>query len=155
MTSPTESTPPLGSGAALPPGRIRIEHLSRDSYEIAVRGHRLVVDQPVDDGGQDAGPTPTELFAASLASCVAFYAGRYLTRHGVDPKGLRVNAGFTMAADRPARVTEVTLAVEPPKGLDPARYDALLAVASRCTVHNTLHQPPTVRIEVTPPDRPE
>ncbi|MFI6845227.1 OsmC family protein [Kitasatospora sp. NBC_00085] len=155
MTSPLQSTPPLDSGATLPPGRIRIEHLSQDSYEIAVRGHRLVVDQPVDDGGQDAGPTPTELFAASLASCVAFYAGRYLTRHGVDPKGLRVDAGFTMSADRPARVTEVTLTVEPPEGLDPARYDALLAVASYCTVHNTLHHTPTVRIEMSPSDGPE
>ncbi|WP_354637286.1 OsmC family protein [Kitasatospora camelliae] len=155
MTSPAQSTPPFDSGATLPPGRIRISHLSQDSYEIAVRGHRLVVDQPVDGGGRDAGPTPTELFAASLASCVAFYAGRYLTRHGVAPEGLRVEAGFTMAADRPARVTEMTLTVEPPEGLDPARYDALLAVASRCTVHNTLHQPPTVRIEVTPPNGPE
>ncbi|MCX4757157.1 OsmC family protein [Kitasatospora purpeofusca] len=155
MTSPAQSASPTDSGATLPPGRIRIEHLTGDRYEIAVRGHRLVVDQPVEDGGQDAGPTPTELFAASLASCVAFYAGRYLVRHDVDPKGLRVDAGFTMATDRPARVSEVTLTVEPPKGLDPARYNALLAVASHCTVHNTLHRPPTVRIETTPSDGPE
>jgi hypothetical protein len=30
-------------------------------------------------------PNPTELFAASLATCVAFYAGRYLDRHGHRP----------------------------------------------------------------------
>ncbi|WP_371478918.1 OsmC family protein [Kitasatospora sp. NBC_00315] len=155
MTEPVQGTPPVDSDAVLPPGRIRIEHLSGDRYEIVVRGHRLVVDQPVEAGGQDAGPTPTELFAASLASCVAFYAGRYLARHGVDPKGLRVDAGFTMATDRPARVTEVTLTVKAPEGLAPARYDALLAVASHCTVHNTLHQPPAVRIEMTPSDGPE
>ncbi|MEU9047725.1 MULTISPECIES: OsmC family protein [unclassified Kitasatospora] len=148
VTSPAQHTSLTDSGAALPPGRIRIEHLAGDRYEIALRRHRLVVDQPVEDGGQDAGPTPTELFAASLASCVAFYAGRYLTRHGVDPKGLRVDSHFTMATDRPARVAEVALTVKPPKGLDPARYDALLAVASHCTVHNTLHQAPAVRIEV-------
>lgn len=146
MTPPVQGTPPIGSDAALPPGRIRIEHLTGDRYEIAVRGHRLVVDQPVEDGGRDTGPTPTELFAASLASCVAFYAGRYLTRHGVDPQGLRVDAGFTMATDRPARVAEVTLTVKVPDGLDPARHEALLAVASHCTVHNTLHRPPAVRI---------
>ncbi|MEV0189588.1 OsmC family protein [Kitasatospora purpeofusca] len=110
------------------------------------------MDQPVDDGGQDGGPTPTELFAASLASCVAFYAGRYLTRHGVDPDGLRVDADFTMAADRPARVAEMTLTVVPPEDLAPARYPALLAVASHCTVHNTLHRPPAVRIGTAPPD---
>ncbi|MFD8705442.1 OsmC family protein [Kitasatospora sp. NPDC059648] len=155
VTPPAQSASPTGSDAAPPPGRIRIEHLAGDRYEIAVRGHRIVVDQPVEDGGQDSGPTPTELFAASLASCVAFYAGRYLTPHGVDPKGLRVDAGFTMASDHPARVTEATLTVKAPEGLDPARYDALLAVASHCTVHNTLHQPPTVRIGMAPSDGPE
>ncbi|MFJ1708407.1 OsmC family protein [Kitasatospora sp. NPDC088346] len=72
MTSPMQGTPPVDAAAALPAGRIRIEHLSQDRYEIAARGHRLVVDQPVEAGGQDTGPTPTELFAASLASCVAF-----------------------------------------------------------------------------------
>jgi len=53
-----------------------------EAYEVTVRGHRLVVDQPTDAGGQDSAPTPTELFVASLATCVAFYAGRFLTRHG-------------------------------------------------------------------------
>jgi hypothetical protein len=42
--------------------------------------------------------------------------------------------------------------VKAPKGLAPARYDALLAVASHSTVHNTLHQAPAVSIEVDRPD---
>jgi uncharacterized OsmC-like protein len=155
VTSPAQGTPVADPGAELPPGLIRIQHLAEDAYEVAVRGHRLVVDQPRDNGGQDSGPTPTELFAASLASCVAFYAGRFLARHGVDPGGLRVDASFTMAADRPARVAEVTLTVRAPQGLDPARQDALLAVASHCTVHNTLRRPPAVRIEVGPLDEPQ
>jgi putative redox protein len=39
-------------------------------------------------GGGDVGPTPTELFVAGLASCVAFYARRYLRRHDIDAEGL-------------------------------------------------------------------
>ncbi|MCC9310992.1 OsmC family protein [Kitasatospora sp. RB6PN24] len=146
MTDPAQHTPPPPADAPLPPGRIVVEHVSGDSFAVAVRGHRMVVDQPVGDGGTDTGPTPTELFAASLVSCVAFYAGRYLARHGVDPQGLRVGAGFTMATDRPARVSGLTVSIEVPDGLDPSRHEALLAVASHCTVHNTLHQPPTVEI---------
>jgi len=76
-----------------------------EAYEVTVRGHRLVVDQPADAGGQDSAPTPTELFVASLASCVAFYAGRFLTRHGYSRDGLAVSAGYEMASDRPARVS--------------------------------------------------
>ncbi|MEV4536658.1 OsmC family protein [Asanoa sp. NPDC049518] len=128
--------------------RMDVALVAGDSYEITVRGHRLRVDQPTDSGGADLAPTPTELFVASLASCVAFYAGRYLTRHGVSRDGLGVAVEYEMATDRPARVAAVRLAVQAPAGLPPQRRHALNAVVSRCTVHNTLVQPPSVTIEV-------
>lgn len=132
------------SGSA---GRVTVSHLSGDAYHIMTRGHSVFVDQPVADGGQDAAATPTELLVASLASCVAFYAGRYLTRHGLDRTGLAVTAEFAMAADRPARVASVRLQISAP-GLPEQRRDAMLAVASHCTVHNTLRQEPSVSIEL-------
>jgi len=119
-----------------------------EAYEVTVRGHRLVVDQPADAGGQDSAPTPTELFVASLASCVAFYAGRFLTRHGYSRDGLAVSAGYEMASDRPARVSSVRLAVRVPADLPPERWAALRAVASHCTVHNSLASPPSVTIDL-------
>jgi uncharacterized OsmC-like protein len=130
------------SGSA---GRVTVSHVRRDAYAITVRGHSVLVDQPEADGGRDAAATPTELLVASLASCVAFYAGRYLTRHELDRDGLAVTAEFTMAADRPARVASVRLHISAP-GLPELRRDALLAVASHCTVHNTLRQKPSVSI---------
>ena len=66
---------------------IRIDYETGDRFTIDVRGHRLVTDQPGRDA--DAGPTPTELFVASLAACVAFYARRFLARHHLDAAGLR------------------------------------------------------------------
>ena len=51
---------------------VHVDHLAADRFEIGVRGHVLTVDQPVDAGGEDTAPTPTELFIASRASCVAF-----------------------------------------------------------------------------------
>src|SRR3974390_2207712 len=97
------------------PGTVHITHLGNDRFEIGVRQHRLQVDQPVSDGGDDTGPTPTELFIASLAACVAFYARRYLARHDLPTEGLAVDASFTMAS-RPARVGGITVHLEPPFG---------------------------------------
>ncbi|MFE1788294.1 OsmC family protein [Streptomyces sp. NPDC059525] len=131
-----------------PVHRLDATHVEGDVYAVDVRGHRLLVDQPVDAGGTDRAPTPTELFAASLATCVAFYAGRYLHRHGLPRKGLRVRAEFTMAADRPARISVVRVVVVPPPELPEQRRAGLLAVASHCTVHNTLRQVPEVGIEM-------
>ena len=139
--------------AALPAGAgdvqgMDVRFVAGEAYEVTVRGHRLVVNQPADAGGQDSAPTPTELFVASLATCVAFYAGRYLTRHGYSREGLAVSVGYEMATDRPARVGGVRLTVRVPAGLPPQRWAALRAVVSHCTVHNSLAVPPSVTIDL-------
>jgi putative redox protein len=125
---------------------IAVTHLSGDRFAVQVRDHRLVVDQRVADGGQDAGPTPTELFAASLAACVGFYAGRFLRRHGLEAGGLRVDCHATMSADRPARVAAITLRIGGLPQLPSKRRDALLAVVEHCTVHNSIRAAPTIEI---------
>jgi putative redox protein len=144
---------PQGQVAALAAGAgdgrgMDVRFVAGEAYEVMVRGHRVVVDQPADAGGQDSAPTPTELFVASLATCVAFYAGRFLTRHGYSREGLAVSAGYEMASDRPARVSNVRLMVRVPACVPPQRWAALRAVVSHCTVHNSLAAPPSVSIDL-------
>jgi putative redox protein len=119
---------------------------SGERYEVTLRGHRVTVDQPAALGGDDGAPTPTELFVASLATCVAFYAGRYLTRHGHSRQGLAVHTDFDMATDRPARVAAIRITVQVPEGLPTERRAALAAVTTHCTVHNSLTTTPKVTI---------
>ncbi len=42
-----------------------LEHLKA---EVRVGPHRLMADEPVDKGGDDSGPTPTELLLAALGT---------------------------------------------------------------------------------------
>lgn len=132
------------------PAVVRVDHRSGDQFAISVRGHHLLVDQPVAIGGEDSAPTPTELFIASLASCVAFYARRYLVRHELPTEGLVVEASFALGS-RPARVADIDVRLQIPDGVPADRRDALLAVASHCTVHNSLSSPPTVSITLAAP----
>lgn len=125
---------------------IEVRHEGSDRFSIGIREHRLVVDQP--DTG-DAGPTPTELFVASLASCAAFYAGRFLARHGVDPEGLGLTCTFEMADDRPARVGAIDLRLSLPQGFPPELEPRVRAVVERCTVHNSIVRAPTVALELS------
>jgi putative redox protein len=129
---------------------LAVTHLGGDRFEIAVRGHTITVDQPVADGGTDEAPTPTELFIAALASCVAFYARRFLARHDLPTDGLAVNATYSISP-RPARVGEIELVLRVPDGVPADRRDALFAVASHCTVHNSLETTPEVTIKMTDP----
>src|SRR4051794_23959986 len=82
---------------------LQVRHVQDERFEVAVRGHTLVVDQP--DTG-DTGPTPVELFVAGLASCVAVLARRYLERHHLAADGLAVTAEHDVD-ERGTRVTDV------------------------------------------------
>lgn len=140
---------PAAAGKAEPEtAELDVRFVSGESYSITVRGHQVLVDQPAAIGGADAAATPTELLVASLASCVAFYAGRFLSRHQAGRDGLRVTAEYDMATDRPARVTAVRMRVMVPPGLPESRRPAMQKVVEHCTVHNTLHQAPDVTIEL-------
>jgi putative redox protein len=105
-----------------------------------VRGHRVRTDQPLADGGTDEAPSPVELFVVSLATCVAYFAGQCLERHGVSRAGFAVHAEYRKTG-RPARVASINLRVILPAGLPVGSVKPLHAVVSHCTVHNTLQEP--------------
>ena len=127
---------------------VEVAFVAGESYEAVVRGHRIAVDQPAGSGGNDSAPTPVELFVASLATCVAFYAGSYLTRHGYGRDDLTVSACFVMASDHPARVSDIRVTVRVPASIPAKHRPALRAVARHCTVHNTLISKPSIMIEL-------
>jgi uncharacterized OsmC-like protein len=122
---------------------LTVYHLDGDRFAVCVRDHLFTVDQPFADGGDDSGPTPLELFVGSLTSCVAHHARRYLALHCLPSAGLTVSAEY-VTGSHPARVTDVRLEVLLPDGIPAEHRDRVLAVASRCTVHNSLATPPVV-----------
>ncbi len=127
---------------------ILVEYRARDRFRIRIRGHELLVDQPRDAGGDDMGPTPTELFMAGVAGCVGFSAERYLRRHGLDPDGLTVECSFGVSDDPPHRVDTARVRVLLPTGFPDARREPLRRAISRCTVQGTIGEPPELEIEL-------
>src|SRR3954449_11307296 len=66
---------------------------TRDSgyrHVVRVRSHDLSIDEPMDTGGSDAGPSPQELLAASLAAGTAVTREMYATRKSWDIGGVEV-----------------------------------------------------------------
>jgi putative redox protein len=127
---------------------IAVTYLDRDALAIDVRGHRVVVDQPTDAGGEDLGPTPTELFVASLAACIGFYAERYLRRHDLPTDGLAVRTSFRFGEGRPSRVASMALRLVLPAPIPAERMEALRRVVDHCTVHESIRNEPDIRIEI-------
>lgn len=129
---------------------ITVIHQDGDEFAILVRDHVIRVDQPYRAGGEDAGPTPVELFVASLAACAGHYGHRYLAKQGLRGEGLEIRAKYMMSMGRPARVTRIRMEVQCPTGLSPAHLDGLMKAIEGCTVHNSLHRPPAIELEVAP-----
>lgn len=123
--------------------QLTVETLGGDRHRISVRGHELVVDQPVDAGGDDLGPTPTELFVASVAACTAHYARRGLGRFGAGPT---VRCRWVMSTTPPWRVVDIDINVDVPPETSDARLAAVRRAIEHCTVHNSLEDPPAVHV---------
>src|SRR6266702_1680698 len=68
-----------------------IRHLGDLKFEAAARGHKVVCDQPPENGGSDAGMTPPEFLLVSLGTCAGYYAAQYLKLHSLPALGLEIN----------------------------------------------------------------
>lgn len=108
----------------------------RLAHDVEIRGHRLVADEPTDKGGEDRGPTPQELLAASLASCTAITVEMYARRKGWDLGDVEVECEYT-EAER-GKPTVLGLALRFPGGLAPEQVEKLQLIAAKCPVHRTL-----------------
>ena len=106
------------------------------THELKVREHRLTADEPKEDGGDDAGPSPQELLAASLASCTAITMEMYAQRKGWNTDGLEIDVDYT-PADR-GSPTRFNLVMRMPAHLSEEQVEKLRVIAAKCPIHRTL-----------------
>lgn len=105
-------------------------------HSVNVREHQLTVDEPLDAGGQDAGPDPQELLAVSLASCTAITMEMYAARKGWDIGHVEVDVEYS-PADRGCP-TKFELVVRLPDDLPEEQVERLRVIAAKCPVHRAL-----------------
>jgi putative redox protein len=106
------------------------------THDVAVRDHKLTADEAKEDGGDDAGPSPQELLAASLASCTAITMEMYAQRKGWNTDGLEVDVDYT-PADR-GSPTRFNLVMRMPAHLSDEQVEKLRVIAAKCPIHRTL-----------------
>jgi putative redox protein len=106
------------------------------SHRIDVRQHHLTADEPTERGGDDDGPSPQELLAASLASCTAVTMEMYAKRKGWDLGPVEVQVEY-LPAERGCP-TKFTLALRLPSGVSQEQIERLRVIAAKCPVHRTL-----------------
>jgi putative redox protein len=103
---------------------------------VQMGAHRITADEPKDSGGEDAGPSPQELLAASLASCTAVTIEMYAERKGWDVGEIAVDVDYEPA--HRGSPTRFTMNVSLPKELPEDQRERLMQIAAKCPVHRTL-----------------
>ncbi len=126
---------------------ITVRHLNKVQFEIESRSHRIVCDQPEDNGGNDTGMTPPELMLASLGSCAAFYAAQYLHARGLDEHSVTVSVTAEKLR-QPARLGNFKVNVRCALDLTPEQQQGMTRSVHLCLIHNTLLNPPSISIEL-------
>jgi putative redox protein len=117
--------------------------------EISIRNHSLITDEPLENGGVDAGPTPMELFVSSLGACMAITAEMYAQRKKWPLQRVTIELGYERfkKEDYPAYTGEAgfvnemryTIKLEGP--LTEEQQARILEIAQRCPVHRALEYP--------------
>src|ERR671911_2635140 len=118
------------------PMRAVARQLENLRHDVKVRRHTITADEPRESGGEDTGPSPQELLAASLASCTAITIEMYAKRKGWDVAGLTVDCEYT-PAER-GSVTRFNVVMKMPAHLTEEQVSKLQVIAAKCPVHRTL-----------------
>jgi putative redox protein len=121
---------------------VQVQHLGNVKFAASARGHRILCDQPAENGGADEGMTPPEFLLASLGTCVGFYAAKYLETRQLSCDSLEVRVAADKA-QQPARLDQFLIELTV-RGLDPAHEAGILRAAKACLIHNTLLHAPAI-----------
>jgi putative redox protein len=125
-------------------GEIVAKRLRGFTHEVVIDGHELIVDEPPAKGGDDNGPAPSRLLAASLASCIAITVEMYADRKGWELPELEVGVEIGGDPTREAASYAVTLRL--PDGLSEDQVERIERIAGKCPVHRAIAEGRTITL---------
>jgi putative redox protein len=99
-------------------------------------GNILISDEPQILGGKNLGLNPTELLAASLASCTVITLRMYINRKEWDVSEINVKIDFERDSER--NVSLFTRKIEVIGEVDQTQRQRLETIANSCPIHKTL-----------------
>ena len=106
-------------------------------HTVSVRDHTFTVDEPPANGGEDAGPTPHDVYDAALGACKALTMLWYARRKGIALRDIEVVVDRDDSAERQG-IYRLKASLRLSGDLSDAQRDELLKVAGKCPVHRLM-----------------
>jgi putative redox protein len=116
------------------------------AQNITVGPHVFQSDEPVDIGGNDAGPNPQELLMASLGACATTTVQMYAERKQWPLQGVLAALSYakvlaednTGSGAKIAMVDQIEMGIALTGNLSAEQQQRLFDVAGRCPIHRML-----------------
>jgi putative redox protein len=118
------------------------------TQSIVAGRHHIGADEPVDNGGADAGPSPYELLLSALGACTSITVRMYAQHKKWDLKRILVKLTHEkQIGPGNVKVDAFTRELVFEGNLDDTQRQRLLEIANKCPVHKTLTEDPRPVVE--------
>jgi uncharacterized OsmC-like protein len=124
---------------------ITVKHRGDMEFETQIGTHKLTIDIPPENNGKDRGPTPPQLFIASLASCIAVFVATYCNNAGINAEGLSVTLSYDKLT-KPSCLGNLKAVIRIPKGDAGKKEKAVIRAAELCLIQETIRLSPEVEL---------
>jgi putative redox protein len=115
------------------------------AQHLQIRSHELVTDATLAEGGDDAGPSPHDLYDAALGACKAVTVMWYARKKGIPVDEIKTRVERDDSQER-AGVYKLVTRLQIKGPLTDAQLQELHTVAQKCPVHKLMS---TVTTEIT------
>lgn len=121
---------------------IRRDRTQKMKHVVQVRGHSFAIDEPPDNGGEDLGFTPHDVYDSALGACKAMTVLWYAQRKQIPVEDIEVTVDRDDSQERQG-VYRLRTTLRVTGALTEAQRQELLTVAGKCPVHKLMTQSKT------------
>ena len=112
--------------------------------ELKSGSHKLLADEPFDNGGKDLGPGPGDFVRMALASCTAITLRMYSNRKNFAVQEIQVKVSSEEVEGKTIFHRDITITGT----LDQQQHKRMLHIANACPVHKLLTNPIEIKTQL-------
>lgn len=110
-------------------------------------GAEIITDAPVDNQGQGRSFSPTDLAAASMATCIITIMGIQAKSIPLNLVGLKVEIEKHMSPAPPRRIIQLDIKIMMPAGIPEELHARLIRAAEACPVKQSFREDTLINLE--------
>ncbi len=116
---------------------LKLDRDTRLAQVVRIRSHELMMDISEAEGGDDAGPSPHDLYDAALGACKALTVMWYARKKGIPVDDIQTRVDRD-ATDERQGVYRLNAVLSVQGNLTDAQLHELQTVADKCPVHKLM-----------------